>query len=183
MRGLWRAVPGSAPVPGPHCLGLGQPDQRVRRGRGLAAHQRQLGEGPVEVRGQRVEPRVQRPAGQFRPGGKQVVGCLPGLAELTTGHRNQPPGGVAEPERHLVAEPVGLRRLPGEQVEHGPGVPEHESRLAKGRIYFRSQRSGEISAECLPISGKLLPGRKQVGKLPVNESTSLWGADDSAGRT
>src|SRR6266571_978290 len=53
----------------------------------------------------------------------------------------------------------------------------------KGRIYFRSQRSGEISAKCLPITGKLLPGRNQVGKLPVDESISLWGADDSAGRT
>jgi len=37
VRGLWRAVPGSAPVPGSLCLGLGQPDQRIRRGRGLPA--------------------------------------------------------------------------------------------------------------------------------------------------
>jgi hypothetical protein len=44
-------------------LGLGQPGQRVRRGRGLAAQQRELGQGPVDVRGQRVEPLVQRPAG------------------------------------------------------------------------------------------------------------------------
>src|SRR5437660_8811087 len=64
-----------------------------------------------------------------------------------------------------------------------PWRSEAQPRWTKGRIYFRSQRSGEISAECLPITGKLLPGRNQVGKLPVNESTSLWGADDSAGRT
>ena len=44
-------------------LGRGQPGQRVRRGCGLAAQQRELGEGPVDVRGQRVEPLVERTAG------------------------------------------------------------------------------------------------------------------------
>ena len=51
----------SGPVPAASLgLGLGQPGQRVRRGRGLAAQQRELGEGPVDVRRQRVDTEARR---------------------------------------------------------------------------------------------------------------------------
>ena len=154
-----------APVPAARLgLGLGQPGQRVRGGRGLAAQQRELGEGPVDVRGQRVEPLVQRSAGQFRPGGEQPFGRLPGLAELTAGHRGQPLRGVAEPERNLVAEPAGLRRLAVEQVEYGPGVAQHERRLGQPDEIFLNPVGGEQEPAAPGVGGLLqvTPGGGRV---------------------